>query len=455
MMNGTDDVVAEFIEAACVPLEGAHTSGTLERAEAIRAAHPEVANANIHTAAVLGDGDAVLRFIAAEPASATAQGGPRGWDALTHLCFSRYLQHDRARSDGFVRAARALLQAGASASTGWLEKNHQPAPEWEPVLYGAAGVAHHAELARLLVEHGADVNDCEVVYHTPESDDNAALGVLVETGRITPENLALMLIRKADWHDLEGARYLLEHGADPNQRWGHGFRPIHHAIRRDNRLEMVEVMLDHGADPTLGEGAGTAVALAARRGRGDVLALFRRRGITLGLAGADALAAACAGDDADEARRIAADQPEAVRGVVAEGGRLLAEFAGNGNAAGVAHLLELGVDVAARYDGDGYFGIARGSTALHVAAWRAHPSVVNLLIDRGAPVDLPDGAGQTPLALAVRACVDSFWSSRRTPASVEALLRAGASAERVAYPSGYAEVDALLARYRGGGPGGG
>jgi len=72
---------------------------------------------------------------------------------------------------------------------------------------------------------------------------------------------------------------------------------------------------------------------------------------------------------------------------------------------------------------------------------------VNLLIERGAPIDVPDGKGRTPLALAVRACVDSYWAARRSPESVEALLRAGASVNSVAFPSGYAEVDELLGRY--------
>jgi hypothetical protein len=69
---------------------------------------------------------------------------------------------------------------------------------------------------------------------------------------------------------------------------------------------------------------------------------------------------------------------------------------------------------------------------------------VKLLIERGAPVDVPDGEGRTPLALAVRACVDSHWTYRRSPESVEALLRAGASAGGSALPSGYAEVDELF-----------
>ncbi len=131
--------------------------------------------------------------------------------------------------------------------------------------------------------------------------------------------------------------------------------------------------------------------------------------------------------------------------MLAEGGRLLAAFAGTGNADGVRLLLDLGVDVGAVFqEGDGYWDIARNSTALHVAAWRANHAAVKLLIERGAPVDARDGKDRTPLALAIRACVDSYWKERRSPESVRALLHAGASASGIAFPSGYAEVDELL-----------
>src|SRR6266699_1223676 len=203
------DPRAAFIEAAV-------WHGTLERAVAILAAHPEIASGDIHSAAILGDDAAVRRFLELDPGNATMKGGPRGWDALTHLCFSKYLRLDRARSAGFVRAARALLDAGAAANTGWYEVNHRPEPEWESALYGAAGVAHHPELTRLLLERGADPNDGEVAYHTPETDDNRTLKILVESGKLSDDTLATMLLRKADWHDYEGIVYLLEHGADPN-----------------------------------------------------------------------------------------------------------------------------------------------------------------------------------------------------------------------------------------------
>jgi len=103
------------------------------------------------------------------------------------------------------------------------------------------------------------------------------------------------------------------------------------------------------------------------------------------------------------------------------------------------------VDVRAIYEnGDGYFDIAKNSTALHVAAWKAYPATIKVLIERGAPIDILDGKGRTPLTLAVRACVDSYWTNRRSPDSVQMLLDAGASVNGVEFPSGYREVDELL-----------
>ena len=164
-----------------------------------------------------------------------------------------------------------------------------------------------------------------------------------------------------------------------------------------------------------------------------------------GIATASIHAAAILGDDAATVRSLTEREPQLVYGLLVEAGRFLALFAGNGNTGGVRHLLDLGVDVQACFaEGDGYFGVAKNSTALHVAAWRARHATVRLLIERGAQVNERDGAGRTPLALAVRACVDSYWTERRSPESVDALLRAGAAVSGVPFPSGYADIDALL-----------
>jgi ankyrin repeat protein len=414
----------------------------------ILARYPRVPEASIHTAAILADEVTVRAALARDPAGAIAKGGPRGWDALTHLCFSRYLRLDRGRSDAFVRTARALLDAGANANTGWIEMidHPNPRPIVEAAIYGAAGVAQHAELTRLLLDRGADPNDEETPYHVIETRDNKVLNILLESGKLNERSLSTLLLRKCDWHDYEGVRLVLAHGADPNWMTGWGHTALHQAVRRDNMIETIEILLDYGADPALPNRDGiSAIAIAAHRGRGAALDLFERRGTAIELAGVDALIAACARDQMETIRSLTAAEPQLKSEVIERGGTLLAEFSGVGNVAGVRNLLDLGVSVTALYrGGDGYFGIARDSAALHVAAWRARHEVVKQLIVRGAPVNATDGQGRTALQLAVKACVDSYWTNLRSPDSVRALLEAGASAAGVELPTGYGEVDELL-----------
>lgn len=437
----TDDSRVAFIEAAT-------WHGSLDRADAILSAHPEIAGCDVHTAAILGDDAAVRRFLAQDPANATARSAPYGGDALNYLGLSKYLRLDRARTDAFVRAATALLDAGADPNTGFWTKGQYP--EYESALYGAAGVAHHPELTRLLLERGADPNDGEVVYHSPETWDLDAMKLVVETGRLTDDSLSLMLIRKHDWHDYEGVKYLLEHGAQPNHPRHGGFQPLHHAIARDNFLPIIELLLDHGADPNVLQEGESAIARAARRGRRDLLELFEKRGFAVALSGELGLIAACARNDSAAVRSITEREPALVGQVLAQGGQLIAEFAGTWNTNGVRQLLDLGVPVTALYGGDGYFSIPKDSTALHVAAWKGMPSTTKLLIERGAPIEAKNGEGLTPLTLAVKACVDSYWTERRTPETTKLLLEAGASTEGVMFPSGYDAVDELLRSYGAG-----
>ncbi len=446
------DPVAAFIEAACVPRDSGHSSGNLERAQLILERDPQVATADIHTAAILADEATVRSILLRDPGSATAKGGPHGWDALTHLCFSRYLRLDAARSEAFVRTAQALLDAGASANTGWYEMidHPNPRPVLEAAIYGAAGIAQHAGVTRLLLAYGADPNDEETPYHVPEGYDNTVVKILLESGKLKPASVATMLLRKCDWHDDKGLQLILEHGADPNTMtiWGH--TALHQSLRRDNGLVMIEMLLDHGADSALTNREGRSAAqIAAHRGRGDVLRLFAQRGFTAGLEGVDQLIAACALGDRESIQALTTQHPRLVAEVLAQGGARLAEFAGNANVGGIHCLLDLGVNADALYGGDGYFEIARDSTALHVAAWRAWPAAVKALIARGAPVNVLDGKGRSALALAVRACVDSYWKYRRTTESIEALLEAGATVSGIDLPTGYDEADVLLRQVRG------
>jgi ankyrin repeat protein len=419
--NVSQDPSSEFVNVSV-------WHGSLDRAREILAAHPEVASGDIHTAALLGDHEAVARFLAKDPANAAAKGGPRHWDALTYLCFSRFLRLEPARTEGFLKAATALLDAGANPNTGFFDESHQPKAEWECALYGAAGVAHHPELTRLLIDHGADPNDGEVAYHSPETLDNRTIHVLVESGKLTQDTIGMMLARKFNWHDDEGVLWLLDHGADPNwPLWGS--RPLHWALRHGTPIHYFGWLLDHGADPLLPDKDGTVPAAeAARRGRADVLELVERRGAVFVLDGDDAFLAACARGDEAGARRFAGSNPSVVDRTQSRNPGMLADFAGAGNAAAVRLMLDLGFDA----------GMARvtpkwvaGETALHVATAHGRQSVVDLLIERGAPLEAKRQGGWTPLRVAFL-CLEqqSEWTPNEyTLPIAEALIRAGGSVE--------------------------
>ena len=414
------ELVDAFIQAACVPLDKSHASGSLDAAREILVWHPEVAAADIHSAAILGNDSAVRQYLQVDSQHAVARGGPYGWDALTYLCFSRFLRLDKTRSDGFLRAATALLQAGADPNTGFNSDEHLPSPTFESALYGAAGVAHHAGLTQLLIDQGADPNDGETEYHAPEGFDNRAMEIIVESGRLSPMGLTTMLHRKLDWTDYRGVAWLLEHGANANavSHWGN--RALDHAVGRDNPIRFFDVLLDYGADPRLMSGEGVnAFIRAAAAGRADVLDLFARRGFAFVLEGDPAFLAACARGDAKAAARMAGDDPDLVDRLKRERPETLPNFAGAGNTAGVKILLDRGFDIEER---------SRGQTALHLAIWRERLPTVKLLLTRGASVDARTSSGENALALAERAMVEmSEW----TPHETSAVLREVAKAANV------------------------
>ncbi|MCU0636733.1 MAG: hypothetical protein MUE41_17820 [Gemmatimonadaceae bacterium] len=186
-MSLPPSVVEAFLRAASVPRTGPHTAGTLDDAEAIRGVHPTLADASLPAAAALGDLDALAAHLGRGAGDVRRTYPPYGWDALTHLCFSRYLRLDTARHHAFTACAERLLAAGADPDAGWPDDAHSPAPVIERVLYGAAGIAGHVGVTRALLAAGADPNDDETPYHAPEGDDPAIIAALLESGRCTPD----------------------------------------------------------------------------------------------------------------------------------------------------------------------------------------------------------------------------------------------------------------------------
>ena len=105
---------------------------------------------------------------------------------------------------------------------------------------GLACFFGQAEAAHLLVERGAEIS-------TPSR--NAM--------QVMPLHSAV-----AGGH-LEIARLLLEHGADANARQADAFTPLHGAAQ-NGQVEMISLLLDHGADPSAANAMGKSILDYAR-----------------------------------------------------------------------------------------------------------------------------------------------------------------------------------------------
>jgi ankyrin repeat protein len=177
--------------------------------------------------------------------------------------------------------------------------------------------------------------------------------------------------------------------------------------------------------------------------------------VVIALEGDDAFLAACARGNTVEARKFVAGDPSVVGRMQSGNPGMLADFAGTGNTAAVRLMLDLGFNAGmARVKPDW----VAGETALHVAVAHGRQPVVELLIERGAPLEARRHRGLTPLRVAFL-CLEqqSEWTPNEyTLPIAEALIDAGASVENAgltltaAVCLGHSDEIARLAEEAGG-----
>jgi Ankyrin repeats (3 copies)/Ankyrin repeats (many copies) len=144
---------------------------------------------------------------------------------------------------GDISRVTQLLNRGARLNV-LLPDGQDPTNEYRQratPLHWAA-FANQTQVARLLLDRGADVN----------ARDNADK---------TPLQYALWddkyLFKEKSGPMAELATLLLTHGANPNVYDKDHHTPLYGAIRGAN-VEMVRVLLEHGADPSLKDGSGSS-----------------------------------------------------------------------------------------------------------------------------------------------------------------------------------------------------
>jgi ankyrin repeat protein len=381
------------LEANVESFVRAATDGRCERARRLLEARPEIAD-DPWARLALGrgfDGDDV-----------NAPGGPLGWAPLlyvTHSCFAS------------VELARSLLERGADPNVTF----HNEYGDMSAV-YGAAGVVHNPELTQLLLEAGADPNDGESVYHSTEDPDPACLRVLLERG--AEPNGTNGLGHALDYERMEHVRLLLEAGADASDG-----ALLVHAVRRGRGEETIRLLAENGAplDRKGGEWSTpedeyrTAYQNAVLRGKDDIAELLVELGASTDVAPEDVAVAALA-------RGVRPSEPLP--------GQLSADAQ---EVLILAVLRQEHMDTIVDVLGPDYFGHVGGGppgNLIHHACWVGNPKTVQMLLDRGADPLAKSGAEyDTPIAWAA---LGSQWSGiegRDYVAVVELLLEHGAELE--------------------------
>ena len=384
-------------------------------------ATPELAGYNFATAVVLGDAERVRRDLARDPGLAIRPDAHWGFTPLHAACASRWHRLDPARADGLAAVARLLLDAGAdplgTADTG----------SWTPLGCAVAGEANPA-IVGLLLERGAVPDDRDLYLAGFAGDDHLTLRLLLEHARDVAGTARSALAAPISNGDVEGARLLLDAGADPNVYADDAGEPpapvMYAAVRAGSPAAMLDLLLSRGADAAAAGPYGRSpYALAVSLGQSDAAELLRSYGAEPDASAADQLLAACMGGDAKTARDHVSQNPDLLGSLSAdEQAGALTQAAQSGNADAVTVMLELGFAVNVPRE--------LGATPLHIAAYAGSADVAELLLSYGADLEATDGDWHaTPLDWAL---VGSGEHPDSNPAAdwvrtVKVLIGAGAS----------------------------
>ncbi|HEY8312181.1 MAG TPA: ankyrin repeat domain-containing protein, partial [Gemmatimonadaceae bacterium] len=305
------DWVSRFLDVAC---PDHHVRGGIDHARARHTAmrilehFPQVATDNFYTAIVTGNLREVERVLAERPQAAIEKSGgvssdrtgpgdhgdqfkdigPRGWEPLLYLAFTRLPLP--AANDNAVAIARALLDHGANPDVYFMAGGSRYTP-----LVGVIGEGeedrpphpHRDELARLFLEHGAEPYDMQVVYNIGFHRNvlwflKLMYEFSVKAGRKADwddPNWSMLNMggygSGAHWHlhiavvnnDLELAEWILSHGGSPD-----ALRPTDRRMQRASLLDeargygqanMAELLLRYGASPATTNAEGIDAFVAA------------------------------------------------------------------------------------------------------------------------------------------------------------------------------------------------
>ncbi|MEX2153464.1 MAG: ankyrin repeat domain-containing protein [Gemmatimonadaceae bacterium] len=405
----SDETVDWFLENACpdhhVRGGGDHDMARHTAMRILRQ-HPEIARDSIHTAVVCGELDEVRRILSERPLAASGKQptttrdregvggsgdrfridlGPKGWEPLLFLCFTR-LSLEKS-NDNAVAIARTLLDHGADPNAFFMAGDSRYTP-----LVGAIGEGEEERpphprrdaLVRLLFERGAEPYDTQVVYNIHFKGD--VLWFL----KLVYEH-TMKIGRQADWDDPNWQ--MLNMGG-----YGSGAHWALSAALKNSDLELAEWVLSHGASPDPAPPSDQRFTqlspheVALRNGLTEMADLLVRHGAKPSAfvpEPKDLLAAACLRLDREGAQAQVRNHPELLHSTEA-----IFAATEQDRVDAVELLLDLGMSPDVED--------SKKVRPLHIAGYNDSVRVAQLLIERGAEIDMRESNyNNTPLDCAV------------------------------------------------------
>ena len=251
-------VTDEFLTFACLEYTDKDCPEKYAQSQAMLDKQPEHIGQDIYTASIIGDTNTVRDLLQQDSSLVEQKGGPRNWEPLLYLCYGRVI----SPLDGHntLKTARVLLASGADPNTNFT----YPYGSIFTAVTGALGGGergflnqpphqYSSELAKLLLDAGADPNDGQALYNRMFEANDETIKLLLSYGlnaehkvnwvKASQDSILDFLLGYAVKSNLElRVSLLLKHGANPNSRDYYNHKSHYENAITENNLQIAGLL---------------------------------------------------------------------------------------------------------------------------------------------------------------------------------------------------------------------
>ena len=330
-----------------------------ELARQMLAENPSLAGRDIYHACCVGDVAAVKGMLEADGSIVNRPGGYFGWEPLMYACYARLNLPGKST----LEVVRLLLKNGADPNAHYMWGGHYRFTALTGVFgQGEGGPGRFPEhpecesVARVLLDAGADPNDCQALYNRMFTPGSFCLELLLQYGLGTEHT--------NNWYVLDGGAVRPE-----------GKRTLRYQLNyalKAGFADRVRLLVQHGTDlSTEGEDL-PPYEMAMLQGDHELAEFLVENGAErVKLSPESEFQSACMCVDKERAHQLLTENPELSKNV----GRVLSRFI---NEAATAHRYET-IRFIAELGGD-----LDKNNPLCQAVWHGDLEMVKLLIELGA-----------------------------------------------------------------------